>query len=258
MASTEYLETGCLAPHGILDQREIDCVLEEYRHCAVRHPEIGPDEAGPIKEYWPQIGKNKIWFKSLHLRLPSVRAVASNPALVDVLGTVLGPDVMLWGSQIIVKRAGERHDWHVDIETLAWNSVNVWIGLENTSRKAGISVITRTHLLQDRLEDYAQRVAVDRADGSAVLALAQKQDLKCELYNPLIGVGDAFVFNGRLWHGSINRSAKTRTAILLQYCSPECRVRIPTTFKTPIKWHPYQPPCLMVLGKSAGSPNLFI
>src|SRR6185503_4340196 len=76
------------------------------------------------------------WYKGHHVfRGPIVAALSSDP-VVHRVASILGPDVMLWGSQVLAKRGGDAHRWHVDIETLEWKSVNFWAALRNVSAKA--------------------------------------------------------------------------------------------------------------------------
>ena len=72
------------------------------------------------------------------------------------------------------------------------------------------------------------------------------------------GNGGFFIMNGRLWHGSRNTSSRHRDAMILQYCAPDQKVRIPLTFDEPIVWSDEPPGCALVTGIDAFHINRLI
>ena len=46
------------------------------------------------------------------------------------LKPLLGDDIILWGASVMIRKAGDVHDWHTDIESSARDGrfVSVWVG----------------------------------------------------------------------------------------------------------------------------------
>jgi quercetin dioxygenase-like cupin family protein len=94
-----------------------------------------------------------------------------------------------------------------------------------------------------------------------VLAWALEENAEAEVVTPQLNNGDAIVFDGRIWHASINdRRAGTRTALLLQYASADTPIRMHNDSK--LEW-PFEfvrspePPTIVVHGSvSAGNNRL--
>jgi len=60
--------------------------------------------------------------------------------------------------------------------------------------------------------------------------------------------GEYVAFAGRMWHGTKDKGHEFRTALILQYCRPDSRIRIPESFEETSKWYPVQPRVLGVSG----------
>src|SRR4249920_1443881 len=106
-----YQEAGYIGPFPLLAEHAIDGVLREWDRTRDRLP----------------------WYKGHHVyRGPIVEALSSDDVVARI-ASILGDDLMLWGSQIIAPRGGGKHRWHVDVETMEWTSINFWAALRNVS-----------------------------------------------------------------------------------------------------------------------------
>lgn len=256
-----YKKNGYIGPDDLLEKNQTSRILEEFYNCINIYPYMGPGENKyhqNIKQYWKELGPDTHWFKSMHLLLPTVRELAKNEYLLKLIKPILGPDVMLWGSQIISTKPGQHHKWHIDVETLEWDSINIWISLKNTSIDATLKIISKSHYFNHTPQSLEEKKLLDLSDDKKVLEWAMKENLKSELIIPSPKEGQVILFHGRTWHGSFNMSNKERTSILLQYSNPRVRVKIPKTFSEPVVWHSFRPPCLMVHGKDRFNKNSFI
>jgi mannose-6-phosphate isomerase-like protein (cupin superfamily) len=183
--------------------------------------------------------------------------MASQPRLLDMLRPLLGKDIILWGASTIHRKPGQLHAWHVDIESAAPDRrfASVWIGLSNTSRESGLTFVSRSHLFGKTIQEvqhekqYRRGVAADEA----VLSWARELDPRAELVQPDVKDGDALIFDGRIWHRSLNlRDAGVRLALLLQYSSADAPVFMPDPSQ--LEW-PFtlvadkRPPVIVVSGK---------
>ena len=168
--------------------------------------------------------------RAVHERL--FHDLATKPALLSLVTSILGEDVLLWGASAVTKAPGHPHPWHSDIESShpAGRFVSVWIGIENTSHESALQVISRSHRLGRTVQEARFERGVRRALATPQLMLdaAREGEPEAALVQPVMTDGDAIVFDGRLWHGSNNtRKRGSRTALLLQYVAADCPVRIP-------------------------------
>lgn len=251
----KFANEGYLDPFPILSANEVHPLLAAFRACLSKYPELGPMPAASksdLDRYWNELGSKTVWFKSAHQYVDGVSDLVRSPSIVGVLHQILGPNVILWGSQFICKQPGEDHGWHIDIETLDWPSVNVWIGLENTDKDASLKLVSSTHSI-DSITTLPRHLSDDDA-----LSLAKKFEPSCQMIYPNVEVGSAFIFNGRAWHGSRNMGSRNRTALLLQYSRSDVSVRIPSSFGLPTVWHTHQPGCLRVSGDTFTEQNKYI
>ena len=182
------------------------------------------------------------WFKSLHEIHPIFQALASHPTIARVVTQLLGPDVLVWGVSSKRVKAGKGHRWHVDVEQTLCDGVTVFLGLRNVDQQTTIKVLSGSH----RITEIPQDLKLDSDE--AVLTRGRQfcHDCSLDVVDP--GDGGFLVLHGRLWHGSNNRSPRDRDAMILQYCAPDQRVRIPLTIDPPIIWSDELPGCALVAG----------
>jgi len=241
-----YEQLGYLEPFDLLSADQCRQIMSEYNKACTSYPEISPNtrvDPAAVASYWQEVGRSKVWFKSAHTIIPCVAEVAAHPDLLRKVSRLLGSQFVLWGAQVIRKRPGEVHQFHTDIETRYWNSVNVWVGLENCGSRSSIMMISHSHTLDGAIPGQSTaRFSEGEADSATALQRAQTLDTLCELVRPALADGQAFIFNGAAWHGSENSSEANRTALLLQYSLADECIRIPMSFTPPIHWHPCSPP----------------
>lgn len=239
-----FRDTGYLGPVPILSDRQCKDLANALR--------------GP--------GKAIAWPKG---RAPESRLlyeVASDRKILDILENLLGPNLSLFAASVITRAPRQVHPWHTDIETAhsAGDTVSVWIGLEHTNAQSSLQVISHSHALEETIQQVATANRVSRADVSAeaVVEWAKERDPRCEFVNVEMSNGLAVFFDGRLWHGSDNTNPRlTRTALLLQYATPDFPARIPdsVTFDWPFAYQSTpKPPCIMVRGTTDTTTNDFV
>ena len=222
-----YRELGYIGPFPLLDASQVAQVLREWERTRDQLP----------------------WYKGHHVyRGPIVDALASE-AVVGRIASILGEDVMLWGSQVIGKRGGKKHRWHVDIETMEWKSVNFWAALRHVSAKATVLLLPGTQRLKVSPQELERTEQLDITDSNAVQRAAAARGVVADIVPVDIPPGTFVLFDGHLWHGSINDTLHFRTALLAQYSPTSERARIPKTYVPPIEWSPEPAPCVLVRGK---------
>lgn len=213
----------------------------------------------------PSIAAPLTWQKARAVTSTAYHQLAADPALVQYLIALLGPDVVLWGADLVDRAPGTVHPWHSDIESSgpAAKTVSVWIGLENASVDSSLKIVTGSHrfgltLQQVRRENNKARN--ETTDHDVARWAAQRQP-KSKLVIPPVSDGQALFFDGRLWHGSHNIGLRRRRALLLQYASADTPIRIPdfSQLDWPFKSfdHP-RPPCILVAGREAPDQNRIV
>jgi mannose-6-phosphate isomerase-like protein (cupin superfamily) len=191
--------------------------------------------------------------------------IARHPLTLEILTTLLGENIMLWGASIVTRPPGVTHAWHSDIETArcSGTTVSLWIGIENANHDSSLSVVPHSHRFGVSVQEERHRRAKSRAEctDNDILSWSRERDPRSSLVRPEITDGEGLFFDGKLWHCSENKSLNTRRALLLQYATPDAVIRIPD-FNN-IEW-PFQtvslprPPCLLLRGRDNARVNRMV
>ena len=207
-----------------------------------------------------------MWPKGAAVTDPVLSGLARNPTLLQLLTPLLGEDIILWGCSFIKREPGQRHSWHVDMETASPDGrfVTAWIGLENTAAASGVRLIAGSHLCGKTAQQcLAESGCTTRRDtpDETVVEWAKATNPEARLAEPELTDGEAILFDGRMWHGSHNRlERETRSALLLQFASADTPVLVPDprVVTWPFKYLKARPPVLLVQGTAARSPNRIV
>jgi hypothetical protein len=188
--------------------------------------------------------------KSRHTVVREMAKTAMHPRIIEKVVSILGQDVLLWGSIIINQKAIGKHPIHVDAEHVAWEGITVWLGMKNVISGASFSIIPGSHLFDISPQELKEKQGLDTKDDTAVLEAAKKINPDSKLLYLDITDGQFVIFSGKLWHGTKNTTATPRSSFIFQYTRPDSEVRIPKTFAIPIKtWYKKAPVCLLVHGQ---------
>lgn len=150
--------------------------------------------------------------------------VATRPLVASLLTELLGPNVILWGASVVDRTPGEAHAWHTDIESSAPDArcVTVWVGLENTSVESSLKLIRGSHRIGKALQMVAAERGVPRDARTTDVALecARAYLSDATVIEPAMENGQALLFDGRVWHGSLNSQVSgRRRSLVLQYAA---------------------------------------
>ena len=146
--------------------------------------------------------------------------LAKDPAILDLVEGVLGPDIILWGAHVFCKPAGDGYEtpWHQDghywpMRPLA--NCTVWVALEESVIENGClrviprshaARVTHAHLREDRADlTLNMRTRDEHFDTAGAVSL--------ELQPGQMSLHDVFLIHG----AEPNRSGKRRTGIALRY-----------------------------------------
>ena len=145
--------------------------------------------------------------------------LAMEEGVRKILGQILGPDVLLWGSQLFCKPAavGMEIPWHQDgaywpIRPLA--NISAWIAIDRVRREnACLKVIPGSHLngLKPHQIDSRKNLALDRTVNPEHLNKGEAVDIELE-------PGELVFFDVYLMHGSnANTSGERRAGLVYRY-----------------------------------------
>ena len=145
--------------------------------------------------------------------------LAMEEGVRKILGQILGPDVLLWGSQLFCKPAavGMEIPWHQDgaywpIRPLAY--ISAWIAIDRVRREnACLKVIPGSHLngLKPHQIDSRKNLALDRTVNPEHLNKEEAVDIELD-------PGELVFFDVYLMHGSnANTSGERRAGLVYRY-----------------------------------------
>ena len=224
----KFKTEGYLGPFKVYDQSYFSSLLQE--------------------RYIPK--KLYTWYKSPHEKSEGIIQLATDKNILEKLKNVLNDNILLWGSLFVNQKPNDQAAYHLDVEYGSWNGATVWIGLKNLNKKTSLSLITYSHLLNTAPAELKKKINLDCNDDQAVLKEAKKLDSRCELKTFYLNPGEFIIWSGRIWHSTLNKSKNTRQSIILQYCTPDNLVKIPTNFDYPdTQWSKTKPPCILISGE---------
>src|SRR5262245_62869447 len=101
------------------------------------------------------------------------------PALLDGLRQILGPDIVLWGVSVVERTPGAVHPWHTDIESAAPSGgfATVWVGLENTTVDSALQLIRGSHRFGKPIQQVVQERGLSRKDATAEMVEVWAKDI---------------------------------------------------------------------------------
>lgn len=242
----QFFDQGYIGPIRVLSAQECQRFLKAAR---------GTQKEPPMD-----------WAKGHAAGSRAFYEIGTQTGIIDVVAALLGKDVMLWGASLLHRPPDAVHAWHTDIESSSAPSgktVSVWVGIENTNRNSSLLMIPYSHSFGETIQEvrYHLGEARDETSNDEIVHWAQERDRRSHLIAPEMTDGEALFFDGHLWHGSHNLSRKTRWALILQYATPDTKIRIPDL--NHLDW-PFRqldlprPACLMVRGSDKSDVNRFV
>lgn len=223
-------------------QREITAIVDRYPDVPEELVQIEPAvRRGTVKPERLELGVRKLFRMTLHNEL--FRSLAYHSVMVGIAVELLGPDVTLFQSMLLMKppRFGGQKVWHQDNAYFRLEPNDVfgfWIALDDTDVENGcMHVIPGSH--REGIGEHGG-VADDYGLSSAP---AENNAIAC-----IMKAGDALVFHGETYHYTPpNKSDRRRRALQYHYASTHCRSSKDSPFKS-IR------PEIVVAGEGAESP----
>jgi ectoine hydroxylase-related dioxygenase (phytanoyl-CoA dioxygenase family) len=211
-----YHRDGFLFPLEVFDEGETRAHREEFEALERRYPAGSlPHDLGQYLRVNPQ------------LVVPLAARIALNPAVLDVVESILGPDLLVWSAELFIK---EPHtpkvvSWHQDLTYWGLGETDeeltAWIALSPASEASGCMrflpgshkqpiVAHRDTFAADNLLSRGQEIAVEVDEAAAVHAALEP--------------GRMSLHHGRMFHASgPNLSDDRRIGLAIRYVTPGVR-----------------------------------
>lgn len=161
-----------------------------------------------------------------HIIFPFADRIARHPRILDTVETILGPDILAWGSTFFIKDANSPSyvSWHQDLRYWGLDSedqVSVWVALGPVTEAHGcMRFVPGSH----KGEMLAHR---DTFAGDNFLTRGQEAEAEID-ENKTVMVelepGQASLHHGKLLHASgPNKTDERRVGLVINYIAPHVR-----------------------------------
>jgi hypothetical protein len=169
-----------------------------------------------------------IQVRQMHLHFPWAFALASHPPLLDIIEHLLGPNLLIWATELFAKHARDA------ALAIGWHRDRPYMGV------AGGAVVTAWMALSDSTLANGCMCALPMSRekaGTPSPQAAESQDVVAVE----LKAGEISLHNPDILHGSKpNRSGEKRVGFVIRYMTPEV---------TPLAG---RPPVVLVRGKGGG------
>jgi non-heme Fe2+,alpha-ketoglutarate-dependent halogenase len=171
-----------------------------------------------------------------HLDSPRLMEILCHPAIVQRMKQLMGPDLMVWRSNVFEKRAGSPEiTWHQGTTFLmeqaykpalepadkgAMFEIAIWMALDDANAANGcMQVVPGSHHDIGTIRLTGNKQFLDaRFEGDYDIDPKDLVGLPCR-------PGEFVIFTERLIHGSEpNRSTNSRMSFVFRFVKPDCRV----------------------------------
>lgn len=218
-AIESFRRNGFHFPHTVLSPEEAEGVARRLMAFA----------AGPIPKHYPD-PQNQIYLLKAYLLFEWADRLSHEPALLDAVECLIGPDILLWSSGVFWKlpRSGSFVSWHQDATNYeldgADGAVRAWLALTPATLANGtMKFLPGGH----RLGPVAH---VDRKAEGELLSRGETMDLAVDdsLSAPVvIGPGEVSFHHLHTPHSSgPNASGSPRVNYVMTFVAPQVRPRV--------------------------------
>ncbi len=210
-----YDEQGYCRPLRVLEASEASAFREQFDDYWSRNQER-------LRGLLPR--QRNVVFAQTHASLNWVYRIVSHPKVLDAVGSVLGPDLLVWESAWFIKFPHDKAyiSWHQDANYWGLHPLNIttaWVALAKSDPENGcMRVIPESHktpALPQR-DTYATDNALSRGQEIAVAVDESKA------VDFVLEPGEMSLHHAAIVHGSgPNTSDRPRIGLAIRYISPD-------------------------------------
>lgn len=161
----------------------------------------------------------------VHTVMTSPYALATHPRVLDIIETLIGPNILLYDVEYIIKEAHTPSfvSWHQDLTFWGLSDdaqVSLWLALSPATAESGcMRMISGSHksgMIEHATSDNSENVLLQ---GQTVEGVDESQAVMCPLQP-----GEASFHHGWTLHASMpNNSADRRIGLNAQFVAPHVR-----------------------------------
>lgn len=209
----QYKRDGFSFPHRVIPTEDADRLRVDLEQLVDTHANAAT--AVPFGDYARS---------NLHVVSTAVAQMARHPSILDAVETIIGPDISLWGAELIAKEPNSDKVLTMHQDLTYWGLdgsdgvVTAWLAVSDvTTANGAMSFVPASHhhgqlvhhdtFRDDNLLSRGQEIAVDvRPEDTVPVELER---------------GEISLHHGLMFHGSgPNTTAERRIGLVLRYLAP--------------------------------------
>ena len=206
----DYRSKGYYSPLRAVPEATANTLRDKLQSFEARH-------GGPLKAQYRQ---------KTHLLFPWLSDLVREPAILDVVERIVGPDILVWQTAFFIKEAGDGGfvSWHQDSTYWGLSEpevVTAWVALSPSTSESGcVQVVPGTHLL-DQVAHKETKSANNLLTRGQEIAVQVDESKVVDM--PL-APGEMSLHHIRTFHGSRpNRSKDRRIGFAIRYIPTRIR-----------------------------------
>ena len=198
-----FVENGYLGPYAAMSTAEMALIRRE-----IEEKVLTADGPNPRSRS-----------QSRHMDQPAVYDLATHPAIIDRIASLLGPDLVVWATNFWLKPPGAAEiPWHQDINFWPLEpplNTSAWIAIDEvTAENSCVQIIPGSHRQSLRHVKAREGLAFGEVADPAAFDAASAINMELK-------PGEFFIFSERTLHrSSVNRSRKRRLGISIRVTLP--------------------------------------
>lgn len=167
---------------------------------------------------------NQLFRVNGQIVLPLLHQIAVTPEILDIVETVLGPDLLVWSVELFIKEPNSRKtvSWHQDLTYWGMGEtdeeITAWLALSDVSVEAGCMRFqpgSHKGAIVDHADTFGEDNLLSR--GQEI----QGVDETKSVHGPL-KPGELSLHHGRTFHASgANNSDDRRIGVAIRYVTPD-------------------------------------
>lgn len=181
-------------------------------------------------EFGAQHELDKYFRYIAHATMPLANELVRHPKILDIVTSVMGPDLIAWSSEFFIKEPHTENfvSWHQDLRYWGLGStdheITAWVALTPVTRENGcMRFIPGSH--HNEILEHEDTFDEDNilSRGQVLKANIDDNDAVDVTLNP----GQLSLHHGRMFHSSgPNRSDQRRVGFVVRYLTPSVKPQV--------------------------------
>ena len=161
-----------------------------------------------------------------HLLLTWLSELVHDPAILDPVESILGPDILCWGTSVLIKDPGDgtHVSWHQDLQYWGLEPddvVSAWLALTPATKETGcMRMLAGSHTWTDLVHEDTDDDKNLLSRGQSIRDGIDEDTARILQLQP----GEISLFHGNIAHASSSNSGtERRIGIVTRYLAPNVR-----------------------------------